>query len=116
MRLAVSIPAHSPMMQHAQNRFNQAVDEAPIRDPSTPVVGNVSAQPLSTAEGIRSDLKAQLTSRVRWTESILFMRDQGVNTFFEIGTGAVLGGLLRRIDRSLSHIQISEPEDFKNRL
>lgn len=111
-RLAVSIPAHSPMMSHAQLDFNQAVNAAPLLDPQTPLVGNVTAQPLTRVDAIRSDLEGQLTSRVRWTESIQAMITGGVTTFFEIGSGSVLSGLLKRIDRGVNGIALGEPEDF----
>lgn len=112
VRLAVSIAAHSPLMVPAQQQFSEAVRAAPIRDPAVPLIGNVSARPLRTAAEIRADLNAQLTSRVRWTESIEYLRDQGVRTFLEIGTGNVLCGLLRRIDRDLACIPFGSPEDL----
>jgi [acyl-carrier-protein] S-malonyltransferase len=72
----------------------------------------VEAAPLSTAAAIEADLKAQLTSRVRWTESIAFMIAAGVDTFVEIGTGEVLSALVRRIDRGASRITIGGPDDL----
>jgi [acyl-carrier-protein] S-malonyltransferase len=111
--LAVSIAAHSPLMAHAQAEFNQAVQSVPMVDPSIPLVGNVSAQPLRTAGEIRLDLQGQLTHRVRWTESIQCMAAQGVTTFIELGSGSVLSGLLKRIDRSVSGVSIGKPEDFE---
>jgi [acyl-carrier-protein] S-malonyltransferase len=99
VRLAVSIAAHSPLMQHAQEEFNHAVDLAPVIKPITPIIGNVSASPMNDADQIRSDLQAQLTSRVRWTESIEYLISKGVTTFIEMGSGSVLTGLLRRIHR-----------------
>ncbi len=113
VRLAVSIAAHSPLMQHAQDDFNLAVNAAPIQDPNLPLVGNVTAAPLRKAEQIRADLQAQLTSRVRWTESIQWMISQGVTTFLEIGSGSVLNGLLKRIDRQVQGIPVGSPADFE---
>lgn len=110
--LAVSIAAHSPLMENAQQDFNQAVEQALIQDPHTPLVGNVSAAPLANAEAIRQDLRAQLSSRVRWTESIQFMLANGVDTFIEIGPGSVLCGLLKRIDRQAKGYPLGSPEDF----
>jgi [acyl-carrier-protein] S-malonyltransferase len=110
--LAVSIAAHSYLMAHAQAGFNTAVDAAGLSDPTVPVIGNVGAAPLTTASGVEADLKAQLTSRVRWTESIEFMLREGIETFVEIGTGEVLTSLVKRIDRSVVRITIAEPEDF----
>jgi [acyl-carrier-protein] S-malonyltransferase len=110
--LAVSIAAHSPLMAHAQRDFNQAVEQALIQDPHTPLVGNVTAAPLSNTEAIRQDLRAQLSSRVRWTESVQFMLANGVDTFIEIGPGNVLSGLLKRIDRQAKAYSLGNPEDF----
>jgi [acyl-carrier-protein] S-malonyltransferase len=110
--LAVSIAAHSPLMMHAQADFNQAVNTAPITDPRVPLVGNVTASPLTKTNQVRADLQAQLTSRVRWTESVQKMIAQGVTTFLELGNGSVLTGLLKRIDRDVAGVSIGNPEDF----
>lgn len=112
--LAVSIAAHSPLMAHAQEEFNQAVDAAKISDPDIPLIGNVTAAPLRSVEAIRGDLKAQLNARVRWTESIQWMIDRGVTTFLELGSGNVLSGLVRRIDRSVETFPIGTPDDFRH--
>jgi [acyl-carrier-protein] S-malonyltransferase len=111
-KLAVSIAAHSPLMAHAQAAFNLAVESAPIIDPHIPIVGNVSALPLTSAEQVRLDLQSQLRSRVRWTESINYIIAQGVKTFIELGSGTVLAGLIKRIDRSSQRISLGTPEDF----
>ncbi len=97
--LAVSIAAHSQLMEPAREAFAQALAETPFAQPAVPVVGNVAAVPLTTAEAIRDDLRAQLTARVRWTESVAWMAEQGVQTFVEVGAGKVLSGLVRRIAR-----------------
>lgn len=110
--LAVSIAAHSYLMAHAQEGFNAAVDAAGVVDPGLPVIGNVGAAPLETAAGIEADLKAQLTSRVRWTETIGYMLGQGIEAFVEIGTGEVLTSLVKRIDRNAIRITLAGPEDF----
>ncbi len=110
--LAVSIAAHSPLMTHAQEDFNQAVATAPIAAPKTPIIGNVSAKPLTTPEEIRADLQAQLTERVRWTETIQFLLDQGVDTFVDVGSGNVLTGLVKRINRKTRRLSLGTPEDF----
>lgn len=111
--LAVSIAAHSPLMERAQASFNEAVAQAGIADPRIPLVGNVTALPLTTATEIRADLQAQLTSRVRWTESVQEMIARGVTTFIEIGNGSVLAGLIKRIDSGVKTLSIGAPEDFE---
>ena len=112
VRLAVSIAAHSPLMAHSQMEFNRAVEAAPIRNPQIPIIGNISASPLLTAEDIRSDLEAQLTSRVRWTETVRLFVNSGITTFLEMGSGSVLTGLLKRIDRQAHGIPLATPADF----
>ncbi len=111
--LAVSIAPHSSLMSVIEQDFAGALANAQIREASTKVVGNVGAMPLSSVDEIESDLRAQLTSRVRWTESIKFMISQGVETFIELGSKNVLSGLLRRIDRSVKGIPLGEPKDFE---
>lgn len=111
--LAVSIAAHSPLMEHAQSGFTHAVEAAPLKDPLTPIIGNVSARPLTTTADVRADLRGQLTNRVRWTESIQFLAGQGVNTFIEFGNGSVLVGLLKRIERGAEGLTFGSPADLE---
>jgi [acyl-carrier-protein] S-malonyltransferase len=99
-------------MGHAQDRFNQAVDAVSFTDPIIPIIGNVKAQPINLVDDIRIDLQAQLNSRVRWTESIQYMRAQGISTFLEIGNNSVLTGLLKRIDRKAVGFSVGNPEDL----
>lgn len=111
--LAVSIAAHSPLMAHAQSDFNQTVNQIAFQNPGLPVIGNITAEPLTSANTIRADLMAQLTSRVRWTESIQFMIRQGVTHFIELGSGSVLTGLLKRINNQVHGLAIGTPADFE---
>ncbi|MGD8632008.1 MAG: ACP S-malonyltransferase [Anaerolineales bacterium] len=113
VRLAVSIAAHSPLMEAAQARLNKALESIEMRDPEIQVIGNVSAAPLTNREQVVRDLQSQLTSRVRWTESIRSMIGSGIDTFVEIGSGNVLTGLLKRIDRSMTGIAIDAPESWE---
>lgn len=113
VRLSVSIASHSPLMVQAQAGFIQAVEAAPFTDPVFPLVGNVTASPLTTAKALRQDLQNQLTHRVRWTESVQWMLAQGVTTFIELGSGTVLTGLLKRIDRDALGINLGTPADFE---
>jgi [acyl-carrier-protein] S-malonyltransferase len=112
VRLAVSIAAHSPLMEAALNGFKRALQATPIRDSRIPIIGNVNAKPLMSASDIRADLSAQLTSRVRWSESIQVMIDNGVTTFMELGSGTVLTYLLRRINRLVTGIALDAPTSF----
>ena len=109
--LAVSIAAHSPLMAVVQTEFAAAVADAKITESGIPVVGNVTASELKTVAEIEADLRAQLTSRVRWTESVQSMLARGITTFVEVGSGNVLSGLLRRIDRGTKGIPFGTPDD-----
>jgi [acyl-carrier-protein] S-malonyltransferase len=99
VRLPITIAAHTALMGSVAEEFAQAVDNTPIKPPRLPVIGNVSALPLLTAQAIRDELKAQLISPVAWTASIQYLADQGVDTFVEVGPNNVLLGLVKRIDR-----------------
>jgi [acyl-carrier-protein] S-malonyltransferase len=112
VRLAVSIAAHSPLMEAAQARLNKALESVAIQNPQVQVIGNVSASPLSTQDAVIADLQSQLTSRVRWTESVQCMLAAGIETFIEIGSGTVLTGLLKRIDRNATGIAIDTPDSW----
>jgi [acyl-carrier-protein] S-malonyltransferase len=95
--LKVSAAFHSPLMRAAADGLAAAVADAPIADARVPVLSNVSAQPLTEALAIRRELVAQVTSAVRWIASVRRMADDGVDTFVEVGPGAVLTGLIKRI-------------------
>jgi [acyl-carrier-protein] S-malonyltransferase len=110
--LAVSIAAHSPLMVPAQQEFSLAVDGLTMADPAYSVIGNVSAAPLASIDAIRLDLRAQLTSRVRWTETIQYLIAQSVTTFVELGSGSVLTGLLKRINTEVNGLSLGTPSDF----
>lgn len=95
--LPVSGAFHSPLMESAQEGLKEALENTPIRDASIPVYANVTAQPVRDAGGIRRLLLQQLTSPVRWEESVAAMASDGALTFVEIGPGKVLQGLVKRI-------------------
>jgi [acyl-carrier-protein] S-malonyltransferase len=97
IRLQVSIAAHTPLMSEAAQAFKRYLDNTPLRAPRIPIVANATASPLTDPAAIRDALGRQLTSPVRWTESIEWIVAQGVDTFVEIGPKKVLTGLLRRI-------------------
>lgn len=112
MPLAVSIAAHSPLMASIQEEWNAAVDACAMRDPFIPVVGNVHADILRAADELRTDIKAQMQSRVRWTESVAAMQGMGIQAYVEAGSGEVLLGMIKRIDASASRFPLSSPKDF----
>jgi [acyl-carrier-protein] S-malonyltransferase len=106
--LAVSIAAHSPLMQSAAQVFTDVVAEVDFQPPKVPVVANVTAAPVTAVAEIRDELVKQLTSTVRWVESVQYMIAQGVTTFVEIGPKDVLTGLIRRIDKSVQTVNVGD--------
>jgi [acyl-carrier-protein] S-malonyltransferase len=110
--LVVSGAFHSELMGSARDEFRTALQSAPIGDARIPVYANVSARPVKKAEEIRALLDEQLTSPVRWEESILRMAADGAKTFVEIGPGKVLQGLVKRIDRTADVRGIDTFEDI----
>ena len=98
--LQVSAPFHCALMQPAQDRLAQDLQQLKFSDPEVPVVANFDAQPKTTAEPSRQALVRQVTGAVRWLECVQNLIHQGVTTFIEVGTGKVLSGLMRQIDRS----------------
>lgn len=110
--LPVSGAFHSPLMESAQEGLKEALENTPIRDASIPVYANVTAQPIRDAEGIRRLLLRQLTSPVRWEESVVVMAADGASTFVEIGPGKVLQGLIKRILPSVALQGIDKYSDL----
>lgn len=110
--LAVSIAAHSPLMASIQDEWNAVVGSAAFGDLKIPVIGNVNASALKTADEARADVKAQMQSRVKWTDSVEAMSGMGVNVFVEVGTGSVLGGLVKRILSDAATYPLGNPQDF----
>jgi [acyl-carrier-protein] S-malonyltransferase len=110
--LAVSIAAHSPLMASIQTEWDEAVEAAGLRDAHTPLVGNVCAHALTSAAEIGGDIRAQMQSRVRWVESVQWLTEQGVTQFIEVGTGAVLAGLVKRISAEAICLPLGNPQDF----
>jgi len=110
--LAVSIAAHSTLMASIQVEWDDAVSNANFLPPQIPVIGNVYAATLGDEAAARADIIAQMQSRVRWTESVTLMSAQGINTFVEVGTGSVLGGLIKRITDGVTSYPLGAPQDF----
>lgn len=113
MKLAVSVAAHSPLMSHSAEEFRQIVENTPIEPPKVPVIGNATATIMPDVTQIRDELSGQLTSPVRWTETIQLMLNSNITTFIELGPKGVLKGLLRRIDRSAIGIGLEATADIQ---
>ena len=106
--LAVTIAAHSALMQPITRSFRGELDAVPFAPMRVPVIGNVYAHPIDYPD-VRDELEAQLTSPVRWSETIQYLVSRGVNRFVEIGPRDVLAGLVRRIDSSVSVMSVGDP-------
>jgi [acyl-carrier-protein] S-malonyltransferase len=114
VKLAVSIASHSPLMNVISDQFRGALDATSFQAPAVPVIGNVNAAPLQSVAAIRDELGAQLTSSVRWTESMQVLQTSGVTRFIEIGSKDILSGLLRRIDRDSERITLNNAAALGN--
>ena len=113
MALAVSAPFHCPLMQPAADRMREALAAVTIRPPAVPIVANVTAAEVSEPETIRRLLVEQVTGRVRWRESVLALRNLGVDTAVEAGGAKVLTGMVKRIDKELQTVTLDAPADIE---
>ncbi|EWY39989.1 ACP S-malonyltransferase [Skermanella stibiiresistens SB22] len=111
--LPVSAPFHCELMAPAAEAMAEALANVELRGPTVPVVANVTAQAVISPDEIRRLLVDQVTGLVRWRESVLFMKEQGVDTLVELGAGKVLSGLAKRIDREIAGVSIQGPADIE---
>jgi len=111
MMLPVSGPFHSALMQPAAEAMADALAKVTVKPPAVPLVANVLAKSTSDPAEIVRGLVAQVTGTVRWRESIAFMARAGVTTFYELGSGKVLAGLVKRIAEGATGVSIGTPED-----
>jgi len=112
IRLKVSGAFHSALMEPVLSDFSKAVSKAIFRPPAIPVISNVTAQPLTDVNSIREELVKQLRNCIQWQRSVEYMVQSGVTTFYEIGPGRVLGGLIKRINSELQIFNISGTEEI----
>ena len=110
--LPVSAPFHCVLMQPAADVMSEALSNVTVSAPSVPLVANVLASAISDPEAIRARLIEQVTGMVRWRESMLYLRAQGVDTLYEVGAGRVLTGLARRFD-GFEARSIGTPEELE---
>jgi len=111
MMLPVSGPFHSALMQPAADLMAEALAKVTIKPPAVPLVANVLAKPITDPAQIRRGLIDQVTGTVRWRESIAYMANAGITTFYEVGSGRVLSGLVKRIADGATGVAIGTPED-----
>lgn len=111
--LKVSGPFHSPYMREAGEKLYESLSEVPFRKPEIPYVANVDGEIKTDVANVRELLRDQVSSSVRWEQSVRAMIDAGVDTYVEIGPGKTLSGFMRRIDRGVKSLHISTWEDLE---
>ncbi len=113
MPLAVSGAFHSPLMLPAVEGMSRILAKVTFKNPEVPIISNVTAQPLTDGGLFKDELLKQLTSGVQWQKSVQFMISQGVKSYYEIGAGKVLAGLMKRIDKDIETVNIGDAASIK---
>ncbi len=112
LMLPVSAPFHSALMAPAADAMREALAKVEKRNPAVPVIANVLAAPVSDADEIARLLVEQVTGQVRWRETVEWFAANNVTTLYELGSGKVLTGLARRIDKTVNGIAVNTPADI----
>jgi [acyl-carrier-protein] S-malonyltransferase len=113
MLLPVSAPFHCAMMQPAADAMAEALARATVNAPKLPVVSNVTANGVSNPDDIKKLLVQQVTGLVRWRESMQWLKSQGVTQAVELGSGKVLAGLMKRIDKDIETLSVGQPAELE---
>jgi [acyl-carrier-protein] S-malonyltransferase len=113
MLLPVSAPFHCPLMQPAADAMQAALEKVELATPRVPLVANVLASEITDPREITRRLVEQVTGLVRWRESVQYMRSNGVDTLVECGSGKVLSGLVKRIDKEMTGLALNTPSDIE---
>jgi len=111
--LAVSGAFHSPVMQPAAVGLAQAIEQTEVHDASIPIIGNMHAKPLTKAQEIREELAQQIAAPVQWTRTIEYLAGAGVTIFLEIGPGQALTGMVKRIAKGVTTLNVSSGADIE---
>ena len=106
--LSVGGAFHSGLMSPAQSGLDEAIESVDFQDPLVPIIGNVDAKPLETADDVKYELRRQLTSCVQWNNGIRHMLDNDVDEFVEMGNGKILSGMIRRIERRAKVVNLAD--------
>jgi [acyl-carrier-protein] S-malonyltransferase len=114
--LPVSAAFHTPLMQPVIESMADIISRLAFADPAIPVIANITACPLTTAQAVKEELVQQLSHCVQWQRSVEYMVEQGVKTFLEIGPGKVLSGLIKRINRDVRTVNIGDAQAVSNSL
>jgi [acyl-carrier-protein] S-malonyltransferase len=110
--LPVSAPFHSALMGPAADAMREALSKVEKKDPIVPLIANVRAAPVTSATEIADLLVEQVTGQVRWRETVEWFGANGVTTLYEVGSGKVLTGLARRIDKNINGVAVNGPADI----
>jgi [acyl-carrier-protein] S-malonyltransferase len=113
MMLPVSAPFHCALMQPAADAMQEALEKVTLATPRVPLVANVVATEITEPSAIKQRLVEQVTGLVRWRESVRYMKSQDVDTLVESGSGKVLSGLVKRIDKEMTGVAVSNPADIE---
>jgi [acyl-carrier-protein] S-malonyltransferase len=113
MLLPVSAPFHCPLMQPAADAMQAALEGVTMTPPRVPLVSNALASALSDPEAIKLQLVNGVTGMVRWRESVLYMKSKDVEALVECGTGKILSGLVKRIDKEMTGLALNTPADIE---
>jgi [acyl-carrier-protein] S-malonyltransferase len=113
MLLPVSAPFHCPLMQPAAEAMQKALEAVTLGTPGVPLIANVLAAEITEPNAIKQRLVEQVTGLVRWRESVQYMKSQGVQALVECGSGKVLSGLVKRIDKEMSGLALNSPADIE---
>ncbi|MBV8190043.1 MAG: ACP S-malonyltransferase [Alphaproteobacteria bacterium] len=113
MMLPVSAPFHCPLMQPAADTMAEALEKVALATPRVPLVANVLAAEVTWPSAVKQRLVEQVTGLVRWRESVLYMKSQDVDTLVECGSGKVLSGLVKRIDKDMTGLAVNGPADIE---
>jgi [acyl-carrier-protein] S-malonyltransferase len=116
VKLAISVPCHSPLLQEAAERFAEKLTQVEFRDCMIPVIPNFNPDTLHSREHTRELLTRQITSPVRWKETIERMAAMGIDTIVELGPKRNISGLVRRIDRRLRLLNVEDGESLEKTL
>jgi [acyl-carrier-protein] S-malonyltransferase len=111
--LTVSGAFHSPVMQPAAEGLAQAIKSTEVHDATIPVIGNIHATPLIEAQAIREELTQQIAAPVQWIRTIEYLADAGVTIFLEIGPGQALTGMVKRIAKGVTTLNVSSATDIE---
>ncbi|MDX1920235.1 MAG: ACP S-malonyltransferase [Candidatus Caenarcaniphilales bacterium] len=114
--LAVSGAFHSPLVAEANARFKENLQQVQFKDAVCPVIQNIDAKAYTKGEDLKQNLSEQMTSSVQWVKSVQTMLDLGAECFIEVGSGKVLSGLIKKIDRSAKVLSVSDAKTLNETL